>query len=103
MLLRHVLIKPFRDVGIPGIVLQNAQRIGAVDIAERIALCRLDHDLDIVAEQRVAVGRLNLGGDVCVILQPFHEDGAVCRRSESGGIVSSGYVTGHIVDTFALI
>ena len=103
MLLRHVLIEPLRNVSIPGIVLQNAQHVGAVDIAENIALRRLDHDLDIVAEQRVAVGRLNLGGNVHVILQPFHEDGAVCCRSETGGIVSSGNMAGHIVDHFALI
>ena len=68
MLLRHVLIESFRDVGIPEIVLQNAQHIGDVDITEILALCCLYHDLDIVAQQRVAIGCLDLGSNVSVIL-----------------------------------
>ena len=103
MLLRHVLIETFRNIRIPWIVLQNAQHIGDVDITESIALRCLDHDPDIVAEQRIPVGRLDLGGDVCVILQPFHKDGAVCRRSEPSSIVSSGNMAGHIVNSFAFV
>ena len=103
MLLRHVLIKSLRNIRIPGIVLQNAQHVRAVDIAEILALCCLYHDLDIVAEQRVAIGCLDLGRNVHVVLQPFYEDGAVCRGNEAGGIVSSGSMPSHIVDPFALV
>ena len=102
MLLRHVVEHARLHIRVAGIVLQQAQHVGAVDGAERIALHSGDHDLDAVLEQRIAVVGADLGHGVVVILQALDQQLAGAGGDEVGGLGLLIGVAGHIVQALAL-
>ena len=116
VLLRHIfqIAGVVDDGGIPGIVLDQAQDIGGVDVADVDGLDLGDDNLDVVLQQGVAGIGADFGDGVGVILQALDDDLVLAfigvnghcqgkNRDKVGGIGLVLNMVGHIVDALVCI
>ena len=106
VLLGHVLqIAGVVDDGcVTGIVLDQAQDIGSVDVAQLLSLSLGDDDLDVVLQQGVAIVGTDFGDGVGVILQTLDDDLVLrlaclgCGLRDHGNEVGCVLLIGNMVD-----
>ena len=103
MALGHIVEHSGGDACKAGIVLDEAERVRAVDGAGVCALCLGDNDLDALLEQRVGFIRLNLLDGVGVVLQALDDQLAVRGREKLRRGLRVFNMAGHIPDTFGSI
>ena len=60
-----------------GVVLDQAQHIGGVNVANFSGFRLGNHHLNVILQQRVAIVRAHFGNGVGIVLQTFHDDLAI--------------------------
>ena len=94
-------------LGVAGIILNQTQDVGLVNIADFHSLHLGDHDLDVIPQQGVAVVGTDFGCGVGVVLQALdeHDALAVCtgHRDEVGCLSLVGGMAGDVVDALSLV
>ena len=109
MLLGHILdlYAGCQNLRIPGIVLNQALHISAIDASELIGLGLGDNDLNVIFQESVAIIGADFGCGVAVILHTLDDDltGRASRfhRDKVGGYSFLGSMTDHIVHTLGLV
>ena len=95
------------SLGVTGIILNQPQDVGLVDIADLHGLHLGDHDLDVIPQQGVAVVGTDFGCGVGVVLQTLDEDHALAIGTGYGDEVGClglvGGMTGDVVDALSLV
>ena len=95
------------DLGIAGVILDQAQSIGSVNGAAFGAFLLGDGHLNILLQQHIAVVGADFGHSIGIIFYALNENPALgitgFHRNKVRGIFLVGSVAGHIVHAFVLI
>lgn len=100
VLLRHILqiAGVLDDFCIPGIILDQAQNIGGIDVAQIAALSLGNDHLDVLLQQDITIVSGNLVHHIGVILQTLDDDLAPAvagsHRDKAGCVLLVGNMVG---------
>ena len=107
--LRHILeVAGVFDNGcIPGIVLNQPQQVGGVDVTQFRGFDLRNDDFDVVLEQRIAIIGSDFSYSISIVLQSLDNDQPLTVSVLDGNEVRSvflvGYMADHIVDTLVFV
>lgn len=107
--LRHILeVAGIFDNGcIPGIVLNQPQQVGGVDVTQFRGFDLRNDDLDVILKQVVAIIGSDFGYSISIVLQTFDDHQtfsvSVLDGDEVRSIFLIGHMTDHIVDALVFV
>ena len=87
VLLGHILqvSRVVDDRGVPGVVLDQAQHIGGVNVANFCGFRLGNHHFNVILQQRVAIVRADFGNGVGIVLQTLDHDFALVGGQRTWG------------------
>ena len=95
------------DGGIPGVILDQAQHIGFIDVTQFSGFLLGNDDFNIVLQQSVAIVGADLGDGVGVILQTLNDDLAGVAIGFHGNEVGSFFgivgVIYHVINALGFV